>query len=62
MAKKDQQPDRRRFEEENRKPWTKEERETYEALRTRLAPLVRDLTTPAKEEKKKDPLAVLLGL
>jgi hypothetical protein len=60
MAKKQQE--RRRFEESDRKPWSKEERETYEKMRARLAPIVRDLTTPARAEKKRDPLDVLLGV
>jgi hypothetical protein len=54
--------EKRRFEEADRKPWTKEEREAYEKRRAVLAPIVRDLTTPAKTAKKRDPLDVLLGV
>jgi hypothetical protein len=62
MARADKQ-ERRRFDRDKEfKIWTKEERDGYEALRNRLAPIVRDLTTPAPKEKKKDPLAELLGL
>lgn len=55
------EPDRRRFDDEDRKPWTAEERADYEAKRSRIAPFIRDLTTPAKAEKKKDFLSELLG-
>jgi hypothetical protein len=62
MARTDK-PERRRFDRDKEfKIWNKEEREQYEGLRNRLAPLVRDLITPAPKEKKKDPLAELLGL
>jgi hypothetical protein len=43
---------KRRFEDKDRKPWTKEEREAYEKAREKLRPFVRDLTTPHVEEKK----------
>jgi hypothetical protein len=61
---KEKKVERRRFEDTDRKPWTDEERAKYEARRSALAPLVRDLTTPARKEKEKtsDPLAELLGI
>ena len=63
MAKQ-KQPERRRFEEAERKPWTKEERDAYEKTRARLAPIVRDIVTPARADKPKevDPLDRLLGV
>jgi hypothetical protein len=62
MAKKETQANRRRFEEAERKPWTEEERKAFLKRADLLAPFVRHLTTPAPAEKKKDPLAELLGL
>jgi len=59
MAK--DQTNRRRFEDKDRKPWTKEEREAYEKRRDLLAPIIRDLTTPAPEAKKKDFLEELFA-
>lgn len=59
MAKK---LEKRRFEDAERKPWTKEQREKYEATRTALAPFIKDLTTPARTEKRRDPIDVLLGV
>lgn len=59
---KHKQEEKRRFEEKDRKVWTSEEREKYEARRAALAPLIRDLTTPARTEKKRDPLDALLGI
>jgi hypothetical protein len=56
------QPERRRFEEKERKPWTEEQRSSYNKAKERLAPLVRDITTPAKKEKEKDWLESLLEL
>lgn len=52
----------RRFEDSERKPWTKEQREKYEATRAALAPYIKDLTTPPRSAKKRDPLDVLLGV
>lgn len=61
MAKeKEKKQNRRRFEEPERKPWSEDERNKYAALRDRLAPIVRDLTTPAVSEKKKDPLEAFI--
>lgn len=56
--------ERRRFEEQDRKIWTAEEREQYMKRREVLAPYIRDLVTPPKEEKKKkDPFfGDLLGV
>jgi hypothetical protein len=62
MSRKEKQAERRRFEEKERAPWTTEQREAYEKRRAALAPIVRDLTTPARAEKKRDPLDVLLGV
>lgn len=54
--------ERRRFEdEEERKPWTKEEREEFEETATRLRPYIRHLTTPARAPKKKDPISKLFS-
>ena len=62
MAKQKTQEERRRFEESERKPWTEEERTAYQKRRDLLAPIVRDLTTPARTAKKRDPLDALLGI
>lgn len=61
MAKKTQE-ERRRFEEQDRKPWTEEQRAEYIKRRDALAPYIRDLTTKPREAKKRDPLDVLLGI
>lgn len=58
-TKKEEREERRRFEVpegSERKAWSKEDRESYLATREKLAPFIRDITTPArkKEEKKKD--------
>lgn len=51
---KDKQPERRRFEEKERKVWSEDDRKKYLEMRSKLAPFIRDLTTPAKEDKPKD--------
>jgi hypothetical protein len=58
---KEKQPERRRFEEKDRKPWTDEQRSSYENMRSKIAPFIRDLTTPPKTEKKKDFFEELFG-
>ena len=62
MAKKTTPEEKRRFEDPERKPWTEEDRAAYLKRRDALAPLVRDLTTPARSAKKRDPLDVFLGI
>jgi hypothetical protein len=53
MARNDKD-ERRRFDRaKDDKVWSKEERETYEARRAALAPIIRDLTTPPPSKKKK---------
>jgi hypothetical protein len=64
MAKPEENQERRRFEDKDRKPWSNEEREQYEKMRSKLAPIIRDLTTPPpapKQEKKKDFLEELFA-
>lgn len=47
-------PEKRRFVDADRKPWTTEERAAYEKRRAQLAPIIRDLTTPAKDATPKE--------
>ena len=58
---KSKQPERRRFEETERKPWTDEQRLSYEKQRARIAPFIKDLTTPALKAKEKDLLEELFA-
>lgn len=58
MAKeKEEKPERRRFDEKDRKPWSDDERKKFTEITGKLAPFVKHLTTPAREEKKKDDFA-----
>ena len=59
MAKKE--PNRRRFDDTDRKPWTEEQRKEFIKRADLLAPLVRHLTTPVPAEKKKDFLEELFA-
>lgn len=52
MAKKEEQPERRRFDEKDRKAWSEDDRKKFLGIASGLAPFVKHLTTPAKEEKK----------
>lgn len=62
MSGRSDKEERRRFKiEGERKVWSKEERETYEKRREALAPLIRDLTTPAPKKKEKDFFEELFG-
>jgi hypothetical protein len=54
--------EKRRFEEEDRKPWTDEQRTKFNETAAKLAPFVKHLTTPPKKEKEKDPLEEFLGM